>query len=95
MTGGECIVRDYSRDSGIPDISHRAETAEIADLLNNYLKENQKIKITDFTHSAKVKNKKKLSYKRAEELYELMIFYGFRKDIEAKLSGRGEKKQRH
>ena len=51
------------------------------------MKENQKIKIIGSTDSAEVKNKKKLSYKRAEELHELMIFYGFRKDIEVEPSG--------
>ena len=35
-----------------------------------------------------------MSYKRAEELYELLKFYGLREDIEVELSGMADEKPR-
>ena len=89
---GWCLISGYRIGGEVPNIPEHADVALVTDILNNYLKENQKIKFIGYTDSTEVRDKKKLSYKRAEELYELMRFYGLREDVKVEILGRSDEK---
>ena len=86
---GLCRIMEYNIGGEIPNQSEHSNIIETVTILNFCLKKNQKIKLVGHTDSFEVKNKKKLSYKRAKELEVLLKFYGLREDIEIELSGVG------
>ena len=90
-----CEITGYSVGGKIPNRDDYSRIIETVDILNSYLKKNQKIKLIGCNDSIEVKNKEKLSFKRARELFQLLRFYGLREDIKVKLLGMGDEKYRN
>ncbi len=88
-TTRRCRILDYKVREDQLSESEMPVVKEITEILNNFLRENAKIKIVGHTDNKESIRRKRLSRARALEIYNLMKEYGLREDIEVEIIGAG------
>lgn len=81
----KCFFYGYKYDSITPNDFELTDLITVVDLINDTAKWNdkeKKIKIIGYANIEEYKKDKKLAYKRAERISELMRYYGLDKSIE-------------